>query len=262
LKYRLFCSSSGLKVGTVSWSRPALDALHPLVDLAQIVTAGTVKSCIAAFRALLAPLGIDTFASGETDVNHRERSVFHVIDWPDDWRKFYFSSGLLERDPVVQGLELFDGPFTWQELRRKRFFASVGTETLDRVAAAGWRDGLVVPIRRAATRYALISLVSRQTIISADHKQLLSVASICFHSRILERITYADFPMPPAGLTQREVECIASMARGLSEAETAADFGIGHATVHEHLERARRKLLVTNRAELVALAISMGMLRL
>jgi LuxR family transcriptional regulator, quorum-sensing system regulator BjaR1 len=231
------------------------------VSLEALATAKTLAACINLFRELLKPMDIDTFACGETDVSNRARSVFHVIDWPDDWRKFYFGSGLVERDPVVLGLEVFGGPFTWQDMRRNRSLAHVGTEGLDRVAAAGWHDGLVVPIRRSKSRYALISMVARTALISARQRSLLVPAAICFHNRVRELFDVRDFPVPPAGLTIREIECIAEVAFGLSEEKIAAKIGIGSATVREHLDRARTKLDAKNRAELVALALSLGIIR-
>ena len=222
-----------------------------------ILHAADSTSCMAAFRAALAPYSIDTFASGEVDLSTRARSVFYIIDWPEDWRRHYFSSDLLERDPVVENIAYFRAPFTWQELRASRRLAQIGSESFDRVTAAGWHDGLVVPIARGGTRYGLVSIVSRR-IISARDKAAMFPLCICFHSVIGTLVRRDGFAVPPAGLTPREIECLALVARGLPDRRIAAALGISPATAHEHVERAKRRLEAKNRAELAAVAVSLG----
>src|SRR5690606_34276214 len=65
--------------------------------LNQIVEASSLADCLAVLRRALASLDIDTFASGEVDLRNRDRSIFTVIEWPPEWRRFYFSAGLVER---------------------------------------------------------------------------------------------------------------------------------------------------------------------
>lgn len=58
---------------------------------------------------------------------------------------------------------------------------------------------------------------------------------------------------PPA-LTRRERDCLALVAQGLSDNGIAERLAIKPATVHTHIESAKRKLGARTRAHAVALA--------
>jgi hypothetical protein len=48
-----------------------------------------LSACSARFMTEVAPFGFDSFACGEVDLRHRERTTFFAIHWPEDWRRFY-----------------------------------------------------------------------------------------------------------------------------------------------------------------------------
>ena len=60
------------------------------------------------------------------------------------------------------------------------------------------------------------------------------------------------------GLTQREVEVLAEIAAGLSNAEIAAKFRISDATVKTHVNHLLAKTGMRDRAQLVAYAFRRG----
>ncbi len=230
-----------------------------VTSLQAILAAETLKDCIAAFRAALLPYGIDTFSAGEIDTARRNRAVFAGMHWPEEWRRFYFASGLLERDPLVENLGRYGGPFTWAELRADRRLAIVGTEALDRIAEAGWRDGLVVPLIRTETHFGIVSIVAREPIAPEQKLELVPLC-LAFHAAVLPLARRDGFDVPPAGLTPREIECIALVARGKADPQIAETLGISAATAHEHVERAKRRLETHTRAELAAAAIALGII--
>ncbi|MFM2280906.1 MAG: hypothetical protein RLZZ444_3137 [Pseudomonadota bacterium] len=220
----------------------------------------TADAVLAEFRQFVRHYHVDTFSSGEVDLTNRKRAIFHAMEWPDRWRSFYFQSGLLEHDPVVEALGTMDTPFTWNELRQRRGLNIAGTEALNRIAAEGWTDGLIVPLHRTGTHYGLVSLVTLGHDIAPDEKTELSIVSILFQDRMRTLVSRDGFLVPPAGLTPRELDCIRLIAKGQSDTGAGRSLGIGGSTVHEHVERARRKLDAKNRAELVAVAIAFGII--
>ncbi|WP_438749615.1 autoinducer binding domain-containing protein [Pararhizobium sp. O133] len=226
-----------------------------------VLRAKTAEACTAIFRAVLDRCDIDTFATGEVDLRSRSRSVFHVIDWPDDWRHYYFSSGLVHRDPLVTALEHRVSPFTWAELRADRTLPQAGTEALERTAEAGWVDGLVVPLPRGGgKRVGIVSIVARRTLISDAQKHLLPALCICYHERLRGLVSAQRLPVPPAGLTSREFDCLALIARGMSDRQIATELGMAVSTAHEHVENARKRFEAATRAELAAAAVSLGVI--
>src|ERR1700728_2916933 len=106
----------------------------------------TIAACADLFRSAVAPFGFDTFACGELDLKVRERTVFYLVDWPPQWRRFYLSEGLVERDPLIDALAFRHQPFTWSDLRKDRKLHKVGREVLEHASAAGWTEGLVIPL--------------------------------------------------------------------------------------------------------------------
>jgi len=75
----------------------------------------------------------------------------------------------------------------------------------------------------------------------------------------------ADAPPPPSGrraLTERELECLQIIAKGLSNNEAAKVLGLSKATIRTHLEHIYHKLDVTNRVEAVTEGIRQGIIDL
>jgi len=230
---------------------------NAIVDIYNCIHSSAVLDC---FRRFVLQYHIDTFSSGEVDLVNRKRSVFHAMEWPDRWKNYYFQSGMLEHDPVVGALAQEEGAFTWTELRARRGLSIAGTEALVKVAMEGWIDGLVVPLHRSGSHYGLISLVVNEHILDKQQKVDLTAVSLVFQDRMRHLVPSNGFPMPPAGLTPREIECVKLIARGFSDIKAGEALGISGSTVHEHAERAKRKLDAGNRAELVALATAFAII--
>jgi LuxR family quorum sensing-dependent transcriptional regulator len=228
--------------------------------IVDIYNCDSSQSILACFRKFILQYHIDTFTCGEIDLTNRKRMIFHAMEWPDRWRNYYFQSGMIDHDPVVGALDQEPGAFTWTELRGRRALSIAGTDALTKVAAEGWTDGLVVPLRRSDSHYGLISLVVNEHYLDKHQKTDLTCVSLVFHDRMRHYVPREGFRVPPAGLTPREIECIKMIARGLSDLKAGEALGISGSTVHEHAERAKRKLDARNRAELVALATAFAII--
>jgi DNA-binding CsgD family transcriptional regulator len=61
-------------------------------------------------------------------------------------------------------------------------------------------------------------------------------------------------------LTKRQHECLALAAIGKSEAEIAALLALAPATVHFHIEEAKKRLGARSRAEAIGLMVLRGLL--
>lgn len=77
---------------------------------------------------------------------------------------------------------------------------------------------------------------------------------------------FADGPGPAeaerlAALTPRETEVLRQVARGLSNAEVAAELGIGPATVKDHVAAVLGKLAVRDRVQATIFAYESGLIR-
>jgi DNA-binding NarL/FixJ family response regulator len=74
----------------------------------------------------------------------------------------------------------------------------------------------------------------------------------------------AHKPLPSGrrALTERELECLQIIAKGLSNNEAAKVLGLSKATIRTHLEHIYQKLDVTNRVEAVTEGIRQGIIDL
>ncbi len=66
-------------------------------------------------------------------------------------------------------------------------------------------------------------------------------------------------PAPPSGLTQREIEVLRLVARGLTNKEVAVEPGIAPKTAGHHVQRVLEKLGVTTRAAATMIAMRNGL---
>jgi DNA-binding CsgD family transcriptional regulator len=70
------------------------------------------------------------------------------------------------------------------------------------------------------------------------------------------------FAAPPVGLTGREIECVRMVAQGFSDNAIAKALSIAPSTAHEFVEKAKRRLKTKSRAEMAAVAISLGIIEI
>jgi DNA-binding CsgD family transcriptional regulator len=220
----------------------------------------TLAACSELFREAILPYGFDTFACGELDMDNRTRNAFYIIGWPEAWTKFYVGSGLIHRDPLVDELAHRHEPFTWSDLRADKKLHKIGRAALAAVAAAGWNEGLVVPVPRGVKRVGLVSLVGHRDDLDAQALAHLCLISLALHSHARTLVSREGFAVPPAGLTSREIECLALVAEGMSDKSIADRLGIAMSTAHEHVENAKRRLGVRSRVHMVAIAAALGVI--
>ncbi|MEO3801860.1 response regulator transcription factor [Nonomuraea sp. B1E8] len=95
---------------------------------------------------------------------------------------------------------------------------------------------------------------------AAAGEQLLAPSVL---RRVVERFLAAGeehvAPAPPAGLTEREVEVLALVGAGLSNAEIAEELYVGVTTVKTHIAAAMDKLGLRNRIQAAVVAHRTGL---
>lgn len=241
-------------------NNPTATDLDPYVFLSRLRKQSNPPDCGKVFRQAIAPLGFDTFACGEIDRRNRGTNTFYIIDWPPDWLSFYSASGLIERDPLIDALETHTEPFTWSELRAERKFSKLGRHAIDLAAAAGWLEGMVIPLPQGSNRIGLVSMVGRVPCTDPAARAYLTLISVCLHSHVRSLVSRSGFAIAPAGLTDREIACLRLAAQGLTDRSIGEQLGIAASTAHEFIEKAKRRFNTRSRTELVAIAVALGII--
>jgi len=218
----------------------------------------SVAACADRFRAAVSRFGIEGFACGELDLADRDRNVMFIAEWPQAWLRFYVKSGFLKRDPVVNAVTLYRKPFSFGEIVRDARFSNLDRDTLRAAAAQGWTQGLAVPVSRGGSRFGLVVLLSRGDELDPALRLYFCLISECLLNRVRSLSHDAEYAMPPAGMSQREIEAVRLVALGCPDAEIAAKLGISESTAHKHVESARKRLKAKSRAHLAALSVSLG----
>ncbi|GAB4362951.1 MAG: LuxR family transcriptional regulator [Oricola sp.] len=134
-----------------------------------------------------------------------------------------------------------------------------GDRDLVRFLRAGGQEAFVyLPVHSSIGRKGAIVFSGAREQVGVD--EVMELAFIARHAfeKLMLILAAADNRANP--LSEREIECLKSAARGLSSAETAERLGITCYTVNYHLANALKKLDAHTKTEAVARAIWNGWL--
>ena len=108
-----------------------------------------------------------------------------------------------------------------------------------------------------------VGAVGALTKTADDSSLLAAIRTVAnggrFISPRIERMLCESPPVPK--LTDKQREIVRSMARGLSNADIASQFGISPTVVREHITTILEKIGAANRTEAVAIALSKQLLK-
>jgi DNA-binding CsgD family transcriptional regulator len=233
----------------------APNALRFYTELQQTMS---VSACSALFRDAVARFGMVAFACGEIDLADRDRNVLFIAEWPPAWRRYYEKSGFVKRDPLINAVAFYRRPFEFADIVRDSRFSSADRDLVRAAAEHGWSRGLAVPVARGGARYGLVTMIGHGEPLGEFRRAYLCLISECLLSRTHALQPNVQYAMPPAGMSQREVEAARLVAAGCSDPDIAVELGISESTAHKHVEAGRKRLNARNRAHMAALSVSLG----
>lgn len=166
---------------------------------------------------------------------------------PPGWLEEYTRLGLDRGNPVIFAPARRVSPFRWSD---PGFPDLMDWRGLKLAREIGLQDGLAVPCHEPGGRVGVISMGFERLDLSPRDIRIIALAAVLTHERMTR---FATMPTPLAvGLSQRERDCLAYVADGLSDGEIAEKLGIAQTTAHSHVENAKRKLGARSRAQAVA----------
>jgi LuxR family transcriptional regulator, quorum-sensing system regulator LasR len=211
--------------------------------------------------ALVAPFGYPGVASGRLGRGGAPET-FHFANWTPGWLEFYLASGFLRIDPVPLWALASGRPIGVVELRALVPRGHPSHKVFDAARSYGISGGNIVPQRAADNQVGAVAFVGACDPRSAGERfALRALAGIVFDraEALSGRALPPHIPLPPPELTTREQECLQHMIAGRSTLRIAEAMAVSEATVRFHAANLRLKTGAANRAELTALAVSLGL---
>ncbi|WP_199087721.1 LuxR family transcriptional regulator [Bosea sp. ASV33] len=234
--------------------------VEPLAEA--LLKCGNLTEVGAAFAAMVAKEGFVSSAARALapSAQHPVRTFF--LNWPRDWQALSEDRQFQRKSPVLRAARRRGSPFSWRELQAERRQGEGEKEVWRTVREWGWTDGLVVPIHGPGGYFATVGMSTRERSFKMDpakRMRLIMLAAVT-HERCRMLIDLDSGIEESDVLTAREIECLRWVADGQSDDAIGSILAISSETVRFHLDNARRKLGVRNRAQAVAQICLRGLL--
>jgi len=186
--------------------------------------------------------------------------------WGERWEHAYRESNHASVDPRIvatagQSLPcLWDGGMIVARGRLRRF--------LDDAAREGVRSGVAIPIGTGRGRAVVAFDSSIAPVTPSRHAAIRErLGELLWAAHAVHASLHVEPPLREApdvhaqgALSDREHDCLAMSARGLTSRDIAVKLGIASRTVDFHVGRALVKLAALNRHEAIAKAMARGWL--
>lgn len=185
-------------------------------------------------------------------------SVFR-IHFPEPYQRRYLERDYVTVDPVLQHAARSTLPFTWRQLRDSMELSDKQRALFDDAAAAGLAHGITIPAHIMGRRPSSVNIAGMRPDIECDQEAMsaLHLVAIYYHAALV-RLTEDEHP--PARLARREREYLSWVALGKSDWAIGRILGVSERSVAKGIERAKLKLGAENRAQAVAIALSLNLI--
>ena len=234
--------------------------LHAALDFLRAHRGEDIDTAIATFRTVIAQFGFSCSAAGSWVGSGATRvHRFYFNTWPLDWLEIYERQAFFTMDPVVAEARRRLTPFLWSEMERQGSIGADAAEVLRHARDYGWQEVLAVPIHGPAGYQGIVSMASLEPVtLDRQDMALLRILSLTIHDKCREIIGFGAATRDAVALTAREAECMKWVASGKTDADIALILGVSKATVHFHIEGAKKKLSTRSRSEAIALLVLQG----
>lgn len=185
-----------------------------------------------------------------------------VTNYPQEWHDLFKRRDYSMTSPILAACQRRGGAIRWTELETIIPLTRIQREYLEETRKLGLGSGCTIaghmPDRPTISVHFVVKdgqpLESRPFMLAI----LLGIAAgqqarTLWQSQLPEVQVSNDERLSP-----RQVDCIKLVARGMTSWEIAAVLGISDQTVSEYLTDARRRLGVSNRAQLVLKSLKLG----
>jgi DNA-binding CsgD family transcriptional regulator len=212
------------------------------------------------FEKSLQELGIRYFACCSHVDPLAARSAAVVFqNYPQDWVRSFSESGRYRIDPVFRYADERMLPFSWDDAEFRASLTSVQREILVEAEAAGIGHGYTVPIHPPGAQMASCSVVPDVGVIDRSACQaVFTMACFMFEAMLRGSPREECSGARAMQLSERERQCLELAAQGKDDWSIGSLLRISERTAHNHIERAKRRLGVCTRVQVIVQALNDG----
>jgi LuxR family transcriptional regulator, quorum-sensing system regulator LasR len=171
----------------------------------------------------------------------------------------YYREKFHLHDPALRHCHCSWHPLPWTS----ELFAAPETRPIyEEARLHGISAGCAVPISPASSGFSFVRDEDADAALPDVLRVLPSMALLS--GFVMEAVNVVEAKAadrdPPQRLSNREVECLKLMAAGCRDSDIAERLNITLRTVVAHITNGRRKIGASNRAQLIAKCISLGII--
>lgn len=208
--------------------------------------------------------GFDSFGCAEIPPQNREFAPgMYVSTMPEGWVERYMAKEYVQVDPMARNATTVGTPFRWSSATNELKFSTQEKLVMDEIGEFKVAEGFVVPIHGHAGYSGAVTFAGAELDLDPRSLNELHLMSIYAHNK-LRTLHLAEYGLDEPvylKLTARERECLHWAARGKSNWAISQILNISEHTVHEHIERAKKKYRVSTRVQAIVIGIFQGEIR-
>ena len=214
------------------------------------------------FATSLQELGFSYFSCcTHADPLNARNAPLVLHNYPDEWVRYYSAGSYYRVDPVFRYAEERMTPFFWDDADFRSSLNPAQRQILLDAAAHGIAHGFTVPIRPPGMQMASCSVVPGLPVIERGAYQAVLTMAWYVFDAMQRAASRADCSGARSmQLSERERQCLQLAAQGKDDWSIGSLLRISERTAHNHIERAKRRLGVCTRVQVIVHALSEGQL--
>lgn len=213
------------------------------------------------FERSLQELGFCYFACcTHADPLHPRNAALVFQNYPREWVRCFSESGHYRIDPVFRYADERLIPFFWDDVEFRASLSVAQREILLEAQRHGVAHGYTVPIHAPGLPAASCSVVpgTGVPIDRGAYPAVFSMACFMFDAMVCASVGAEFSGTRSVQLSERERQCLELAAQGKDDWAIGSLLSISERTAHNHIERAKRRLGVCTRVQVIVHALSEG----
>lgn len=179
--------------------------------------------------------------------------------YPQEWVRYFSESGHYRIDPVFRYADDRVIPFYWDDVEFRASLTNAQRAILLEAQRHGIAHGYTVPIRPPGMQMASCSVVPASGAVDRSSYQAVATMACFMFDAMLRSGARPECGGPRSvQLSERERQCLELAAQGKDDWSIGSLLRISERTAHNHIERAKRRLGVCTRVQVIVHALSEG----